>query len=148
MSEVGILRPAFIHSFIHSFIHLFIYLFFKDFIYSWRDTHRERQRHRQREKQAPCRKLDVGLGPRTPGSQPVLKADAQLVNHPGIPESDFYFIILFYYFILFYFILFYFILFILFYFVLFFLLFFWKWHCNTALSYITWKNVSYGNSTI
>ena len=31
---------------------------------------RERQRYRQREKQAPCGKTDVGLNPRTPGSQP------------------------------------------------------------------------------
>ena len=43
------------------------------------------QRHRQREKQAPCREPDEGLHPRTPGSYPVLKADAQLVSHPGVP---------------------------------------------------------------
>ena len=46
---------------------------------------RDRQRHRQREKQAPCREPDVGLDPRTPGSRPGLKADAQLLSHPGIP---------------------------------------------------------------
>ena len=41
-----------------------------------RDRERERmgQRHRQREKQAPCRELNVGLDPRTPGSHPELKA--------------------------------------------------------------------------
>ena len=33
-----------------------------------RDREKERQRHGQREKQAPCRKPDVGLDPRTPGS--------------------------------------------------------------------------------
>ena len=38
-----------------------------------RDTQRE-ARHRQREKQAPCRKPDAGLDPRTPGSGPGLKA--------------------------------------------------------------------------
>ena len=43
------------------------------FIYSW-ERQRERQRHRQREKQAPCRKLDKGLDPRSPGSHPGLKA--------------------------------------------------------------------------
>ena len=47
-----------------------------------RDTHtereRERQRHRQREKQAPCRELDVGLDPRSPGPCPGLKA---ALNH-------------------------------------------------------------------
>ena len=32
-----------------------------------RDTERQRQ---QREKQAPCRKPDEGLDPRTPGSHP------------------------------------------------------------------------------
>ena len=49
-----------------------------------RDTERERegQRHRQREKQAPCRKPDVGLDPRTPGSGPGLKA---VLSHLGCP---------------------------------------------------------------
>ena len=28
---------------------------------------------------------DVGLDPRTPGSHPEPKADAQLLSHPGIP---------------------------------------------------------------
>ena len=46
--------------------------------------HRERQRHRQREKQAPCGELDVGLDPRTPGSWPEPKADAQPLSYPGI----------------------------------------------------------------
>ena len=50
-----------------------------------RDT--ERQRHRQREKQAPSREPDVKLDPRTPGSRPEPKADAQPLSHPGIPES-------------------------------------------------------------
>ena len=47
---------------------LFVYLF-KDFIYLFiRDSQRQRQRHRQREEQAPCRKPDAGLNPRSPGS--------------------------------------------------------------------------------
>ena len=45
----------------------------------------ERQRHRQREKQAPCREPDAGLNPRTPGSRPEPKADAQPLSHPGAP---------------------------------------------------------------
>ena len=49
-----------------------------------RDTEKERQRHRQRKKQAPCREPDAGLNPRTPGSHPELKANAQLLSHPGI----------------------------------------------------------------
>ena len=49
------------------------------------ETHRERQRHRQREKQAPCRESDVGLDPRTLGSHPEPKADAQPLSYPGIP---------------------------------------------------------------
>ena len=57
--------------------YFFILIFYKDFIYLFmRDTERERQRHRQREKQAPCRKPDVGLDPRTPGSPPEPKTDA------------------------------------------------------------------------
>ena len=51
---------------------------------------REKQRHRQREKQAPCQEPDTGLDPtgldpRTPGSHPEPKTDAQPLNHPGIP---------------------------------------------------------------
>ena len=53
-----------------------------------RDTER-RQRHRQREEQAPHRELDVGLDPRTPGSRPGPKADAQPLSHPGIPVVPF-----------------------------------------------------------
>ena len=48
-----------------------------------------RQRHRQREKQAPCGEPDVGLDPRTPGSQPELKADAQPLSHPDAPVPVF-----------------------------------------------------------
>ena len=66
----------------------FIHLFFKDFIYLlMRDKERERQRHRQREKQAPCREPDMGLDPRTPGSQPEPKA--QPLSHPGAPQVSF-----------------------------------------------------------
>ena len=47
-------------------------------------THTEQQRHKQREdKQAPCREPDVGLSPRTLGSQPEPKADTQPLSHPG-----------------------------------------------------------------
>ena len=49
-----------------------------------RDTHTERQGHRQREKQAPCRRPDAGLDPRTLGSHPEPKADTQLLNHPVV----------------------------------------------------------------
>ena len=63
--------------------------FKKDFLYLFmreRERERERQRLRQREKQAPCREPDVGLNPRTLGSRSELKADAQPLSHPGIPE--------------------------------------------------------------
>ena len=54
--------------------YLFIYLFM-----IWEtERHRERQRHRQREKHAPCEEPHEGLDPRTQGSHPKLKADA---NH-------------------------------------------------------------------
>ena len=43
---------------------------------------RERQRHRQTEKQGPHGEPDEGLHPRTLGSQPEPKADAQ----PGAPK--------------------------------------------------------------
>ena len=54
------------------------------------ERERERQRHRQREKQAPCREPDVGLDPRTPGSHPGPKADAQQLSHPGVCPSLIY----------------------------------------------------------
>ena len=50
-----------------------------------RDT--QRQRHRQTEKQAPCEEPNVGLDPRTPESRPKLKADGQLLSHPGVPRN-------------------------------------------------------------
>ena len=49
------------------------------------ERHRERQRHRQREKQTPHREPDEGPDPRTPGSHPEPKADAQPRSHPGAP---------------------------------------------------------------
>ena len=52
-----------------------------------RDTERERQRYQQREKLTPCRKPDVGLDPRTQGSHPESKADAQPLSYPGVPRS-------------------------------------------------------------
>ena len=69
------------------FIFLRLYLFINK-----RHTHTQRGRDiRQREKQAPCRKPDVGLDPRTPGPYPELKAEAEPLSHPGIPSfiSDF-----------------------------------------------------------
>ena len=50
-----------------------------------RDPPTQRQRHRQREKQALCREPNVGFDPRTPGSHPEPKADAQPLGHPGVP---------------------------------------------------------------
>ena len=61
-----------------------LYNLFKDCIDLFmRHIYRERQRHRQREKQAPRREPNVGLDPRTPGSRPEPKEDAQPLSHPG-----------------------------------------------------------------
>ena len=46
----------------------------------------ERQIHRQREKQAPCREPNAGFNPRTPGSRPEPKADAQLLSPLDAPN--------------------------------------------------------------
>ena len=62
---------------------LFFFLRFYLFIH---ERHRERWRHRQREKQAPYGEPDVGLNPRTPGSWPEPKADAQPLSHLGVPD--------------------------------------------------------------
>ena len=48
----------------------------------------EKQRHRQREKQAPYGEPNVGLDPRTPGSGPEPKADAQPLSHSGVPIME------------------------------------------------------------
>ena len=45
----------------------------------------EKQRHRQREKQAPWGEPDAGFHPRTWGSCPEPKADAQPLSYPGTP---------------------------------------------------------------
>ena len=72
---------------------LFYLFFLKILFIHERDTHRdrerERERDRQREKQALCRKPDVGVDPRTPGSRPEPKANAQPVSHPGVPANAF-----------------------------------------------------------
>ena len=54
-----------------------------------RDTQREAET-RQREKQAPCGEPNIGLDPRTPGSQPEPKADTQPLSHPGVPRFFFF----------------------------------------------------------
>ena len=57
-----------------------------------RDTERERGREAETQAEgeaAPCREPDVGLDPRTPGSRPGPKADAQPLGNPGIPITDF-----------------------------------------------------------
>ena len=56
------------------------FFLFKKIIYT------ERGRDRQREKQAPHREPNVELDPRTPGSHPEPKADAQPLSYPGAPE--------------------------------------------------------------
>ena len=49
---------------------------------------RDREAERQREKQAPHRKPDAGLDPRTPRSCPGLKAGAKPLSHPGILSDE------------------------------------------------------------
>ena len=74
---------------------VFVYFyFFKIFYLFIHERHREsgRQRHRQREKQAPCRELDMGLDPGTPGSCPGPKAGAKPLSHPGISNCWLYFL--------------------------------------------------------
>ena len=48
----------------------------------------ERQRPRQWEEQAPCREPDAALDPRTPGSHPEPKADAEPRSHPCVPHLE------------------------------------------------------------
>ena len=50
---------------------------------------KDTQRDRQREKQASRREPDMGLNPKTLGSRPGPKADAQPLSHPGVPMQNF-----------------------------------------------------------
>ena len=55
-----------------------------------KDTEGE-EGHRQEDKQAPCREPDAELNPRTLGSHPEPKADAQPLCHPGVSiQKTFY----------------------------------------------------------
>ena len=50
----------------------------------------EREAETQAEREAgSLREPNVGFDPGTPGSHPVLKADAQPLSHPGIPHFPF-----------------------------------------------------------
>ena len=54
-----------------------------------RDTEGERGRDTGRGRsRLHAREPDVGLDPRTPGSCPEPKADAQSVSHPGVPALE------------------------------------------------------------
>ena len=58
---------------------------FKRFLFiheTYRETYRETFRDIQR---LSYREPDAGLNPRTPGSRPEPKADAQPLSHPGAP---------------------------------------------------------------
>ena len=52
-----------------------------------RDTEREAETQAEGEAGS-CRKPNVGLNPRTPGSRPEPKADAQPLSHPGVLRTD------------------------------------------------------------
>ena len=61
----------------------FFFLIFYLFIY---ERHRDRGRDIEKDKQTPHREPNAGPDPRTPGSCPEQKADAQPLSHPGIPS--------------------------------------------------------------
>ena len=66
-----------------------LFIFLKIFYLFTHERHRERGRHRrQRAKQALCGEPDAGLNPRTLGSLPELKADAQPLSHPEAPITS------------------------------------------------------------
>ena len=53
-----------------------------------REREREAQRHREREKQAPCRELNVGLNPGTPGPHPGPKAGTCLLYTSDAADEE------------------------------------------------------------
>ena len=50
----------------------------------------QKEAETQREKQTPCSSPSAGLDPGVPESHPQLKAEAQLLSHPGIPKLQTY----------------------------------------------------------
>ena len=62
-----------------------LFFFFKILLVIY-EKQGERVRDTGREKQAPCRDPDAGLDPRTLGSHPESKADAQPLSHPRAPS--------------------------------------------------------------
>ena len=71
--------------YLHFFFFFNLFFFnFHPFIHE-RHRERERQRHRQREREGLCEEPDVGLDPRTLGSHPEPKSDAQPLSHPSVP---------------------------------------------------------------
>ena len=65
-------------------------IFFFRFYLFIHERHRKRQRHRQRERQASCGEPDMGLHPRTLGSQSETKADRHSTTEPGAPMISFF----------------------------------------------------------
>ena len=64
----------------------FSFFFFLRFYLVIRERDRERGRDIGRGRSlAPCREPDAGLNPRTLGSRPKPKADAQPLSHPSVP---------------------------------------------------------------
>ena len=76
--------------FFFSKVHLKKNFCFKILFIYWWETQRVRQRHRQKEKQAPCRKPDTGLDPRTPGITPWAKGRCPTTEPPRRPENVLY----------------------------------------------------------
>ena len=71
----------------------FFSFFLKIFYLSIRDTEREREREREAETQAEGQASSMQEAqyspPRTPGSPPESKADAQPLSHPGVLKKPF-----------------------------------------------------------
>ena len=74
------------HSWVKDPFTMQVFFFLRFYLFIHERLKRHRQRHRQREKQAPFREPDVGLDPRTPGSHPEPKTDAQPLSYPGTPR--------------------------------------------------------------
>ena len=64
-----------------------VFHFFKRFYLFIHEKHTEWEAETQAEGEAG--EPDVGIDPKTPGSQPELNADAQPLSHPGAPSKVF-----------------------------------------------------------
>ena len=85
VTYINELQPSSIRRWMWHKEEIHVHIFKKDFIYLFmRDSEREAETQAEGEAGS-LQGAQCGLDPKTPGSCPEPKADAQLLSHPGVP---------------------------------------------------------------